>query len=149
MSHTTQDLQEFIASEARAVEGLEPSRRPAARAYLMGVQDAFEFLTSGRTTLGLADRDLNSHDAVEHRDPNKPARLPKGGEVNTEPANPTIEGEPRDGTQFVNQGNDHTGQKAIDHVKRDLQQAFPERAGDPSRPEGIPAGSREGLPRRK
>ncbi len=148
MAHTTQDLQEFIKGETQAVEGLEPSRRPAARAYLMGVQDAFEFLTTGRTTLGLADRDLNVDTAVEHRDPNKPARLPKGV-VNTEPANPTIEGEPRDGTQNVNQGNDHTGQKAIDHVKRDLQQAFPERAGDPSRPEGIPAGSREGLPRRK
>ncbi len=122
MAHTTQDLQDFIQEQVRSTDRLPADKRAHNRAYLLGVQDAFEFLTTGRTTLGLADRDVTSDDMFRADDPNKPPRLPKGV-TNTEPANPTIEGGPDD---TANQGNDHTGQKAIDHVKKVFQEHFPE-----------------------
>ncbi len=149
MAHTTNELQEFITSEIEATERLDPAKRPAARAYLLGVQDAFEFLTTGRTSLGLADRDVSDENAWNVRqDPNKPARLPRGV-TNMEPANPTVEGENKAGTPDVNQGNDHTGRKAIDHLKHAVQEHFTPGSGDPAeRPLGL-AGEEERVRRKR
>ncbi len=148
MSHTTQDLQDFIQEQVRSTDRLPADKRAHNRAYLLGVQDAFEFLTTGRTTLGLADRDVTD-DNLFQNDPNKPARLPKGV-TNTEPANPTVEGQMDPmSSDVANQGNDHKGEKVIDHVKRDLQQAFPQRAGDPSGREGDPSRSSERISRKR
>ncbi len=130
MAHTTNELQEFITSEIEATERLETAKRPAARAYLLGVQDAFEFLTTGRTSLGLADRDVSDENAWNVRqDPNKPARLPRGV-TNMEPANPTVEGENKAGTPDVNQGNDHTGRKAVDRLKDAIKTQFSDTPGE-------------------
>ncbi len=148
MGHTTNELQGFIDSEAQAIEHMERAKRPAARAYLLGLQDAFTFLTSGKTTLGLADRDVDSDTLFQVReDPNKPRKLPNGvGGVNLEAANPTIEATP---DVEGNQGNDHRGEKAVDHVKRAVQEHYTQGSGNVAeRPLGTPA-SDEGIRRKR
>ncbi len=123
MAHTTQDLREFIDSEAQAAESKPKEERAYTRAYLLGLEDAFGFLTSGRTSLGLAGRNPMDDTLFQH-DPNRPAStvLPKGV-TSTEPANPTVaisSGE----KDLVNQGNDHTGKKAVDRLKEVVQTKY-------------------------
>ena len=148
MAHTTQDLQAFIDNEANAAESQPKEQRRDTRAYLLGVQDAFLFLTTGTTTMGLAGRDP-MNDALFQHDPNRPAStaLPRG-DLNTDPANPTVD-IASDDSDRVNQGNDHKGEKVIDKVKRAVQTAFTSGSSDGADGAERPVGETEVVRRKR